>query len=174
MFVLPGDTTPLSAKTFLGKAGGAILQPGGSGFAVPLSALTHHTPSPGEPKALFLLQNAGFQLWLLSCGCAGSWANIPGVELSHHPGAVEGAGLCVPLPPHGNLLEHHQTHWSWMGKSGTLGWGTVGHWNGEQWDTGMGSSGILKWATVGHWDGGQWDPEMGNRSCSGVSRKEEG
>lgn len=40
MCVLPGDTTPLSAKTFLGKVVGGIVQPGGSGFAVPLSALT--------------------------------------------------------------------------------------------------------------------------------------
>lgn len=125
MFVLPGDTTPLSAKTFLGKAGGGILQPGGSGFAVPLSALTHHTTSPGEPKTLFLLQNVGFQLWLLAHGCAGSWANIPGVELSCHLGAVNGAGLSVPLPP----------LWKVIGvssKSLILEWGTVGPWDGEQ------------------------------------------
>lgn len=148
MFVLPGDTTPLSAKTSLGKKG-CWWDPAAGGKWLCSSTLTpHHFPWGTKSSFFFLLQNAGFQLCLLGCGCAGSWANIPGEKLSCHLGAGNGAGLFS---------------WDFFDVSSnpvTLGWGTGGHWDreqgdtdGGQWDPGMENKGTLGWGTGGHWNG---------------------
>lgn len=51
MFVLPGDTTPLSAKTFLGKVFGGDCAAWGKWLCC--SPLSTHMTSLWKPKALF-------------------------------------------------------------------------------------------------------------------------
>lgn len=92
MFVLPGDTTPLSAKTCLGKGGGGMLQLG----EVALLFHSQHSPTTqlplGNQRLFFCCKILDFSSGSLAMGVLD-----PGpiflVKLSHHLGAGNGAGL---------------------------------------------------------------------------------